>query len=158
MDAAQIIYTTVKGAGIPDPLAGLIVAQARHETADFTSPVFRQCSNAFGYKAVFNAVPCVDSPEGNDYEKYPSVKDSALEIAAWIKRRQVDGSFPADLTTVATPERYAYLLKISGYYGDTIENYTNGLYRFWSEHKAPIITLGGVLVLAAGLYFLTKKG
>lgn len=129
MTPEEIIYDAVRGDGIPDPLASFIVAQARHETGVFTSRVYKYCNNAFGYKAVGDAPKCRQSPEGDFYRSYASLKESAQEVAAWIRRRQREGRFPDDLREITTSAQYANLLKKSGYYGASESSYALALSR-----------------------------
>ena len=124
------IYGQAVADGMPAILSTFIVAQARHETADYTSNVFTSCNNCFGYKWVGQALatgPCTGSPEGDSYAKYDSIEKSTHEITGWIKRRQAEGKFPANLNTIVTPDQYATLLKQSGYYGDSLQTYLAGL-------------------------------
>lgn len=117
--------------GMPVRLSELIAAQAAHETANFGSKVFLQNDNCFGYKYVKGAIwqdgAGRTSTEGDPYAKYSSIANSVHELTAWIRRRQKEGKFPPDLTTITTPLGYASLLKVCGYYGDTTQNYTAGL-------------------------------
>ena len=159
MDYGQIVYNEARAGGMPPALSNLIVAQARHETGDFTSSVFRTCQNAFGYKAVFDAPKCLMSPEGNNYENYSGsggLAASTRELVAWIRRRQTDGKFPADLSRITTAEDYASLLKNAGYFGDSLSTYANGLKRFWREYGAAVSISGGVLILGL-IFLLTRK-
>ena len=156
MDPGQIIYDTLKGDGIPDPLSLFVVAQAKHETANFTSNVFKTCNNAFGYKAVFGAPACTQSPEGNAYRLYPSVKDSAREISAYLKRRVADGKFPP-LDQIYSPEQYATLLKNAGYYGAPVSEYVAGLLRWLQRYNSAILGTGGVLVIGIIIWQLLKN-
>lgn len=154
MDAGQIIYSTLKGDGIPDPLASLVLAQAKHETNNFTSNVFINCNNAFGYKAVYNALPCLLSPEGTYYEKYKGVADSAHELSAYLYRRVADGSFPP-LNKITSTDQYSSLLKKAGYYGAPVSVYAEGLARWY---KSPaVITGAGILLIVAALIYFTRK-
>lgn len=124
------IYNKALADGMPTILATFIVAQARHETGNYTSNVFNTCNNAFGYKWVGQSTangPCVQSPELNSYAKYVSLEDSVHELTLWIKRRQAEGKFPANLASITTPDQYAALLKESGYYGASLQTYLNGL-------------------------------
>lgn len=130
------IYNQAIADGMPPVLATLIVAQAKHETGDYTSHAFTSCLNCFGYKWVNQSTaagPCIISSEGDAFAKYTSVEQSTHELTAWIRRRQRAGIFPADLSTIATAEAYATLLKNAGYYGDTLENYTNALIYWLSK-------------------------
>lgn len=151
----QKIYGELIKNGIPRNLALLIVAQSKHETANYTSNVFRSCNNAFGYKYVGQTLstgPCTGSPEGDRYAKYATVENSAKELALWIKRRQAEGKFPQDLTTITTAAKYALLLKNSGYYGDSVSNYTNGLLAWFKDNITPVAGIGGI-ILAIGVFF-----
>lgn len=157
MDPGQIIYNTLKGDGIPDPLSSIVVAQAKHETANFTSNVYRTCNNAFGYKAVYNAPQCTQSPEGNSYEYYPGgVADSAHEISAYLKRRVADGSFPP-LYQITSPEQYATLLKNAGYYGAPLSVYTTGIKRWFQKYETALLGTGSFLLLVAAVYLLNRN-
>lgn len=155
---ADKIYSTLRAGDLPPALCSLIVAQARVESANFTSHVFLSCNNAFGYKATGTAPKCTGSPEGDYYKKYASVADSAAEITAWIRRRQRDGIFPTDLTTILTPEQYAALLKKAGYYGSSQTAYASAMRGYWIQNKPPTGGLG-VLAIATLLtaLLITRK-
>lgn len=159
MDPGKIIFDTVRGAGFPVPLSNLIVAQARHESADFTSNVYKTCLNPFGYKFIGQDLAtgsCIAAPEGGYYAKYSRIQDAAREIVAWIRRRQVERVFPADLSTITSPAQYAQLLKSGSYYGDPVSVYTNGLLRF-AVNYGDSVALGGLLVAGLVLWYLNRK-
>lgn len=120
------IYNEVKRFNFPDLLANMIAAQAVHETGNFTSAIFLDCNNAFGYKAVSSSVACSSHP---DYKAYPTIEQSADEIVSWIKRRQSEGNFPSDLNSIQSPSDYAYYLKYNGYFEDSASNYAAGIQR-----------------------------
>lgn len=121
-----------QGDGMPPALATLIAAQAAHETSNFTSKVFIEDLNCFGYKrfpgAKYQLASGRMSPEGNNYARYATIADSVHEITAWIKRRLKEGRFPP-LDEIVTAADYAVNLKKCGYYGDTSINYLTGLDR-----------------------------
>lgn len=158
------IYNQAITNGMPPVLATLIVAQARHETAGYTSNVFKSCNNAFGYKWVGQSTavgPCVTSTEGDSYAKYANVEHSTTELTKWIRRRQQEGKFPSDLTQIQTADDYSYLLKRSGYYGDTQANYLSGLIYWLSQMGSlPGPVVGGsallLLLLALGIVYRKK--
>jgi uncharacterized FlgJ-related protein len=158
----RLVYTKARAAGFPVALSNLIVAQAMHESANFTSNVFKACNNAFGYKFVgqSRATACSISPEGDAYAKYTSLADSAEEIIDWIKRRQKEGIFPANLAVITTAAEYARLLKKAGYYGAPEALYANALDRHLkSLNVYEVPATGGfkTALLAAGLLFLTFR-
>ncbi|MBN8789431.1 MAG: glucosaminidase domain-containing protein [Terrimonas sp.] len=129
------VYNTAVNNEVPGSVALLIVAQAKHESSNFTSKVFLQNNNAFGYKYVgqSGAVQGTAAPasEGGYYAKYDSVEDSALEVVNWWKRRIRQGVI-SDWSDINTTETYAAALKKAGYYGDSLSNYTAALKKWFT--------------------------
>ncbi len=159
MDTARLVFDTARLDGMPSALANFIVAQARHETADFTSRVFKDCNNLFGYKHVgqdLSIRPCLSAPEGGYYASYRSISDSVHELTAWIKRRQAENKFPGDLSGITTATQYAQYLKAGGFYGDTVTNYTNGLVRF-AVNFGGYASFAGLLVISLTFLYLNYR-
>lgn len=163
MEYAQRVYNKALSDGMPQFVATCIALQCAHESAGFTSNVFKTCNNLNGYKwkgQSTAAGPCLRSPEGDYYAKYNTIEESVHELTAWIKRRQKEGKFPADLNTITTLDQYAALMQKSGWYGDTLENYTSGLY-YWSDRLANLlkspIAGGGLILLVIVLGILAYK-
>lgn len=150
------IFTTARSGtnknpkGLPVNLANLLVAQAKHETGNFTSNIFRTGNNAFGYsydpRSIHQIGQGVIADNKVPSAKYASIANSTAEIVDWIYRRINEGKFPVNLDLIQTPDEYALLLKNAGYYQDTLENYLNGLKRFFTQHK----TTGVFLVIGVG--------
>lgn len=157
MDNKEIIFDTARADGMPSVLAALMVTQSQFETANFTSNVFVSCSNGFGYKATGTAPRCVLSPESDFYKKYATLRESTLEITAWIRRRQAEGIFPADLEAINTPEIYAALLKKAGYYGSSEASYAAGMKRYLENFKVPPGGAGLLLTVALLLLWINRK-
>lgn len=166
----RIISQALKGTarnpkGLPPVLASLVAAQAAHETGNFTSNIFRSFNNAFGYTYVPGSLYQVGAGTLADNNMpvaaYNSIEDSTREIIDWIYRRIAEGKFPADLTTIKTPEQYAQLLKQSNYYTDTLSNYAAGLKRYFVNVVTDIadspVKLFTLLALAYGIYWIYKK-
>jgi hypothetical protein len=160
----QKIYNTAIADGMPpgkDHLAEFIVAQARHETGNYNSDFFTMGHNAFGYEFVPGArwqlpTPGPTADNGVPIAQYATLENSVHEITAWIKRRQSEGIFPANLATISDPAQYAQLLKNADYYGDTVANYTNALVNWLKQ----IGSLGGGSVgtlIIAVLLFLALR-
>jgi hypothetical protein len=164
MGAAERIYAqaragTPNNPGMPDPLASLMVAQARHETGDFTSRFFRENNNAFGY-AYYSGSLYQDgggsiADNGSPIGSYPSIEASTMEVIDWIWRRFRRGEFP-DPASIQDPETYARALKNAGYYGDTLSNYLAGLKRFYTPIAA-VSGAGLIAAIAALLYARHRK-
>jgi hypothetical protein len=142
------VYTACISQGIPRALALLITAQSKHESANYTSSVFLDCNNSFGYKAVYGAPSCSGH---SDYKYYPNIEASAIEVCGWLKRRVADGSFPP-LNTISDPDNYAALLKNAGYYGDTVSNYAAGIKRWFTTNLTAIST--GTILIIGAIFFL----
>mgnify|MGYP001619310353 CR=1 FL=1 len=168
MAADELIYQTARAGspvnpGLPAALSYLLVAQAKHETGNFTSNFYKKYNNAFGYSYVsggkYQTGPGSIADNGQPIASYPNVKSSVYEIIDWIYRRRAEGKFPQDLTTITTPEQYATLLKQSGYYGDTLNNYLNGLKKFFLSNPVATAAGGTGLLLIAGIlvYLYIKK-
>ena len=151
--------------GLPPVLASLLVAQAAHETGNFTSNLFRSFNNAFGYMYVPGALYQVGAgslaDNGQPIAKYNSIEDSTKEVIDWIYRRVADGKFPKDLTTITNPNQYAELLKNAGYYGDTVSNYAAGLRKFFAnvvqELEKPPVKIFTLVALGLAFYWLYKR-
>jgi hypothetical protein len=145
--------------GLPETLARLIVAQARHETGDYTSNAYKY-NNAFGYSYVQGAVwqsgPAPVFEKGRQLAAYSSLENSTSEIVDWIYRRVMEGEFPVNLDSITTPEQYAQYLKNGGYYEAAVDSYANGIKRFFSKPD-PIAGgegwfLGAMALAAVGFF------
>lgn len=148
------IFDLLVSLGIPETLANFIVGQARHETGNFTSNVFKDCKNLFGYSAVPGAKKCTGH---SFYKAYNNTDESVIELVGWIKRRQNEGKFPKNLNEIKTPEQYANLLKSANYYEDSAINYGNGIKRFMTNYKAEILGIGSIFFISLVLIVLLRK-
>lgn len=145
--------------GVPVDLANLLVSQSKHETNDYTSNLFKKYNNAFGYAyyggSNYQTGAGSVADNGQPIAAYSSIEDSVQEIVDWIYRRVKDGKFPADLSVIKTPAQYASYLKNAGYYGDTLQNYLNGLVR-WFVVITPSQGIAGALVVVGVLAFVFR--
>ena len=160
MSYDSIIYNIARAGspvnpGLPAALSYLLVAQAKHETGNFTSNFFKNYNNAFGYSYVpggkYQTGGGILADNGLRIASYPDIKSSVYEIIDWIYRRQKEGKFPVDLNSIVTPEQYAELLKSAGYYGDTLVNYTNGLKKFFLTNP---VAAGGLSLMTVSIIIL----
>lgn len=128
---SQTIYDTAIKDGMPEKLAALIVAQAKHETGNYTSKFFKVYLNCFGYSKTASKWQLhIQTPNADNaapIAAYGSIENSVHELTDWIKRRQREKKFPADLNTIDKAETYVTLLKHCGYFGDTLNNYLAGV-------------------------------
>lgn len=138
VQSQSVIYSELLNQGIPDPLAKLVTAQSGHETNGWTSSVYLNDNNAFGFG--YDGV--------SSYYGYNSVEESVADLAAWLGYKYSLGKFPA-LSTVTTADQYAQLLKANSYYGDTVSNYTSGIKRWFSDNIEIIAGSISIVALAA---------
>jgi len=145
----QIIYDIAIKEGFNPQAARLIVAQARFESADYTSNVFQKNFNTSGMKfigqplatrgtlAPSNERRCNGNCNSDYYAKFKSVEDSALDKVGRLYNKTMGGVTPQQLKDVKDASEFAELLKKRSYYGfgkygtpqatKEINEYANGL-------------------------------
>lgn len=98
------------------------IAQAKVESANFTSKVYQTDNNMFGMKVNSRPFesPGLMSPEGQPYAHYERDFDSIRDFVAWLQ--QV--GFP---TTVSDSEQYAIEMKRLYKYGPSALTYQQNL-------------------------------
>lgn len=130
MDLDQLIYDAAIKGGFTPNSAKLVVAQARHETANYTSNLFKRSNNLFGMKFVNQPLAISEnkkSPEGDYYAHYRSPKDSVDDAIGRLFNITMRGVTPSQLKNAKTPEEYSKLQKQRGYFGDKVEIYIAGI-------------------------------
>lgn len=144
MSNDQIIYDVARRDGFNPVAAKLIAAQARYESADYTSSVFRNNLNTSGMKYIGQPLATrgtlAPASERSDscntrsvclnrdyYAKYRSVADSAKDKIQRNFNLTINGVTPQQLRNAKTAEEFADLLKKRGYYGITSFVYAAGL-------------------------------
>lgn len=113
--------------------ADFVIAQAKHESANFTSKVYKANNNPFGMKVPskrnFLGTQGTPAPasegKGMFYARYENDTIAFKDFLKYLRAVR----FPIGLTTV---EEYAKALKAEGYYGDTVANYTKALKKWLS--------------------------
>lgn len=140
----QLIYNTAIKAGFTPTAAKLVVAQARLESADYTSPVFRNNNATSGMKYIgqplarrgtlapykersdrckavtqnqvggFGPAPCRND---DHYAAYNSVADSASDKINRLYNINKGGVTPEQLRNAKDADEFAMLLKKRSYYG-----------------------------------------
>lgn len=181
----QIIYDTAIKGGFTPTAAKLVVAQARFESADYSSNVFKNNLNTSGMKYIGqplatrgtlapvgersdsckNGGNCANS---DHYAKFASVADSAKDKIDRLYNITMGGVTPAQLRNAKTPEEFADLLKKRRYYGNAAygtadsnneqKNYTNGLRAKLMRISIVEFVEKNKLILILGLGFLVISG
>jgi uncharacterized FlgJ-related protein len=171
----QEIYDGAIKGGAKPSLATLLVAQARHETGNYSNKQTKVNNNLFGFKYSPNSKFSKKgniSPEGDPYAKFDTVGDAIQEyVIRWMGKNAKNGGTrlqefnaiqPNDTTT------YANKLKGYGYYGAAVSEYIRGLnsaltrikvVAFYNQNKMAVnSTLGiGILLIAIASYIYIKK-
>lgn len=166
----QQIYDAAISRGFTPISAKLIVAQARHETGNYTSNIFKLNNNLFGMKYVKQPLATKGSAspksEGDFYARYSSVGDSVKDLIDRNYALSRGGVSPDQLKSASDSLDFATKLKARGYYGDTISNYANGLksallrinvIEFVQKNKGKLIILGGGLILIGLSLYLYNR-
>lgn len=161
MSVENTIYSTAHADGMPPALSQYIVAQAKHETGNFQSRFFTQGNNAFGYSFVSGAKWQLPAPgpiadNGQAIAQYSTVQNSVHELTDWIKRRQREGKFPANLNEITSPENYAWYLKQSGYYGAPLATYADRL-RYWFNRLPDLGGTPSLLLIGIMLIYVFRR-
>lgn len=179
----QLIYDTAVKQGFTPTAAKLIVAQARFESSDYTSNVFKANNNTSGMKFVGQPLAtrgtlaptnersrqCVESgicKDSDHYAKFASVADSAKDKIVRNYSLTMRGVTPEQLKNVKDADEFANLLKRRGYYGSDERSYAGGLkaklmrvqiVEFVSKNKNVLLLGAGLLAGAVAIYFYNKK-
>lgn len=179
----QIIYDTAISQGFTPTAAKFVVAQARFESADYTSAVFRANNNTSGMKYIGQPLatkgtlaPMNERSEScrnggacnnsDHYAKFASVQDSASDKIVRLYNKTMRGVTPEQLKNVKTPEEFSSLLKKRGYYGGTESGYAAGLrakllkiqvIEFVKKNKNVLLIGIGLILIGASYYLLKSK-
>ena len=153
----QAIYNTAIKQGFNPIAAKLIVAQARFESADYTSSVFRANNNTSGIKyigasqlnaqrgtpAPANERTCNLNCDRDYYARFNTVQDAINDKIVRLYNKTLGGVTPQQLKDSTSADDFSTKLKLRSYYGfgnlnstnpakvsqaeDEIRNYTRGL-------------------------------
>ena len=127
--SVSVILSALSKSNVPERCYSFVVTQSMHETADFTSNVFRKLNNGFGMKqpsvrptlSIGESSIVVKSEGLRGYATYNNLTDSVNDLLYWLKYNKIDW------TKINSFEDYAKFLKSKGYYGDPLSVYLNGM-------------------------------
>ena len=177
-----MIYDAAIAEGFSPTSAKLVVAQARLESADYSSSVFNNNYNMFGMKYVGQPLATRGTPapaseqscnltcNSDYYAKYSSPADSATDVIQRLFKITRNGIGFEELRNVADATEYANKLKQRGYFGVTASAYALALnakllkikvLAFYNNNKTTInyMVIGASLIgIGIYLFYLKKKG
>lgn len=108
-----------------------IIAQARHESANFSSAVYRANNNPFGMKVPsrrpFLGTQGTKAGDGGFYARYENDTEAFRDLLKWMR-------FTRMPTTVNNAREFAEALKARKYYTDTVDNYTKAIERWMKRN------------------------
>ena len=116
------VLRVLREQGVGETLSHIILAQAKHESANFTSVIFEENWNPFGMKqARVRETTCVGTSRGHGV--YLSLSDAVIDYVLYMKARNI----PLEGKSVKS---YVMILKSKGYFEDGYENYVRGVEYF----------------------------
>lgn len=120
------IRTYLKKKKANDEIIKIIIAQAKHETDNFTSIVFLRNNNAFGMRpAKVRYTSTIGDVDEDGYANYLSIEDSVEDLLLWWDYHGfIVVNFSCNLYN------YVVRLKKMNYFEDDLDNYYNGLMRY----------------------------
>jgi hypothetical protein len=127
----EIIFEKAKKRGLNDDealhLCNLLIAQAKHETGNFNSNIYKFAHNLFGMKLSSRKV-ATESYAG--HAKYKSDQDSIEDMLQYLESGRV---YTLANVSVMEPLQYVLYLKSRKYFEDTVTNYFNGVSKFYKK-------------------------
>jgi spore cortex formation protein SpoVR/YcgB (stage V sporulation) len=126
MNDASEIYTILQATGLNPTLSRFAVAQAAHETNNFTSSIYKNNHNAFGMKFA-GQVNALGEKSGHAY--YAAVNNSVADLVAWYTRKRSSIlSLPLIINSI---ESYVRFLKNNNYFEADESEYLKGCKHFY---------------------------
>lgn len=175
----QKIYDIAIKNGFNPVAAKLIVGQARVESANYTSSVFKTNNNMFGMKYVGQKLaqrgtlaPANERTAGdvntNYYAKYASPEDSIRDVIERLYTKTMGGVSPAQLKAADSAKTFSELLKKRAYFGGTADKYANAINGVMSKisvvsnnpvqmKNRDIIEVVVIMALIGAAYYFLKK-
>lgn len=169
----SLIYKAAIRNGYSSKAALFVVAQARLETADYSSNVFKNNNNLFGMKfinqrlatrgtlAPLSERTCNGNCNTDYYAKYSSVTDSVNDLLTRLYNITRNGITPDQLKNSTDTLDFSTKLKQRNYYGTSINVYNNGLISKLKKINLESLKDNSILIfiplIFAGAYFLMKR-
>lgn len=114
------VYDLLLAIGFNPTIAKYITAQAAHESANFSSPLYRNNNNCFGMKFAGQKL----ATEKNGYANYKNIEDCITDYKNYFQRR--------DFSTFDQISTFVESLKKVNYFEAPIAEYKAGVTYFYS--------------------------
>lgn len=114
-------------AGFKKETAALIVAQAAHESANFTSVLYTEYNNPFGMKQPL-VRKTTSKATFRGYAVFESIEAAAVDMLLWFKARKMPLTF-------TSTENYIDVLITKQYFEAGKAEYLNGVNYFYNLYK-----------------------
>lgn len=162
MNIDQLIYDTAIQQGFNPIAAKLIAAQARFESNDYKSNVFKNNNNTSGIKYIGqpNSVRGTLSPEGDYYAHFNTIEDGINDKIVRLYNITMKGVTPKQLKDSTDATEFANLLKQRGYFGGSASEYASGLRaKLLKINVLEFIEVnyGFIILIGVGLYFYVRN-
>ena len=173
----QQIYNAAIEEGFTTISAKLIVAQARIESGDYGSNVFKNNNNLFGMKYVgqpiaqrgtlapLNERSCNGNCDGDYYAKYNSPADSTKDLVGRLYKKTRKGIGFDEIKNATDSIDFANKLKQRDYFGATASSYAAGLnsklrkikvLEYYNNNKTAINLLIGIILIVGSIFYYKK--
>lgn len=121
---------------VPEFTICLIIAQAKHESGNFTNRLSRKHNNVFSMqhpkkRKTTSLGPLARAEGRNGYASYASVEDAVEDLLLYFEHYHYPEQY-------MTTWQYARLLKKKGFYEDKYERYGRGMATFMKEKRVYI--------------------
>ena len=138
MDIDKLIYDIAIENGFSIKTSKLIVAQAKLESAEYTSESCRDNNNLFGIKYVGQPLAekgtlapytqiTKDDSITNYYARYATLEDSVKDLVERLYNKTINGVEAEQLKNADTHQEFARLLKLRQFYDGLENDYANAI-------------------------------
>lgn len=138
MDIDKLIYDIAIENGFSKKTSELIVAQAKIESAHYTSESCRDNNNLFGIKYVGQPLaqkgtlaPLTQRSKAdkitNYYARYATLEDSVRDVVERLYNKTINGVEAEQLKNADTHQEFARLLKVRQFYDGLENDYANAI-------------------------------
>jgi hypothetical protein len=117
---AARILKELKRLGFSEKQSAIILAQAKFESGNFTSAVYKRNNNPFGMRlAKVRKTVNAGDPDKDQYANYTSIEQSVQDLILWHEYNNIPIS--------TDPVQYVYNLKFYHYFQGDQTEYEQGL-------------------------------